>query len=115
MDNRFGSIPDISDFTFTKLVDIASPKLLEASLGGKVYDKVVMHECNSDSKSYIEYTLHKAIVSGYDVEGVSDENSAHTRLQETFKINAVKIEMRYLPQNSTPVSTGYDLEKAALV
>jgi type VI secretion system secreted protein Hcp len=114
VDNRFGSIPAISDFTFTKLADVASPKVLEASLGGMVYDKVVMHVCDSDSKSYIEYTLHKAIVSGYDLEGVDAVDGAHTRLQETFTINAVKIEMRYLVKNGAAMSAGYDLEKAAL-
>jgi len=115
VDDRYGSIPEISDFTFTKLADISSPKILEASLGGKVYDKVVMHVCNSESDSYIEYTLHKAIISGYDLEGANAEDGSHTRLQETFNINAIKLEMRYMPKSGAPVSTGYDLEKAALV
>lgn len=109
--DRISTIPHISDFTMTKNVDIASPKILEASLGGKVFDKVVVHVCNTDQKPYIEYTLHKAIIRSYDVEGDDSDTQSHSQIKEVFTINAVKIEMRYMPAGSTPLSAGYDLEK----
>jgi len=112
-DDRIGAIPYISDFTLTKLVDIASPKLLEASLGGKVFDKVVIHVCNTDKKPYVEYTLHKAIIGAYDLEGKDSAARAHSLLREVFTINAVKLEMRHISGN-TALSTGYDLEKVAM-
>lgn len=112
--DRCGSVPSISDFTFTKLADVSSPKILESSLCAKVYDKVVMHVCNNDQKPYIELTLYKAIISNYDLEGIDAEEGVFTRLQETFNINAVKVEMRYIPHNATAISTGYDLEKMAM-
>lgn len=114
VNDRSGSIPSVSDFVLTKLADISSPKLLGANLGGKVFDKVIIHACNNDQKPYIEYTLHKAMVSTYDVEGKNSEVGAHTRIQETITLNATKIEMRYLPANGTPVSIGYDLETVEL-
>jgi len=112
--DRITSIPVVSNFVMSKLADVSSPKLLEASLGGKVFDKVVIHVCNSDSKPYVEYTLHKAIVGQYDMNGSDSAATANTHLKETFSLNATKVEMRYLPANGTPLSTAYDQELAQL-
>lgn len=111
---RFSSKPSLSDFVLTKKTDISSPKLFGANVGGKVFDKVLIHVCNSDQTPMIEYTLSKVIVSSYDIAGKTSEIGSHTQIQEVITLNAVKIEMRFLPQNGTPVSVGYDQEKAAL-
>jgi len=113
-DDRYTAIPSLSDFIFTKLADVSSPKLLSASLGGKVYDKVVIHVCNNDAKPFIEYTLNKAIISHYDVNASDSQQGANTRIKETFAINATKVEMRYVPKGGTPLSTSYDQETVTL-
>jgi type VI secretion system Hcp family effector len=111
--DRITSIPAVSNFVLSKLTDVASPKILEASLSGKVFDKVVIHVCNTDEKPYIEYTLHKAIVSQYDMNATDSDTASHSHLQEMFSLNATKIEMRYMPQGGAPLSTAYDQEKVA--
>ena len=112
--DRVTNIPTVSNFVLSKLADVASPKLLEASLSGKVFDKVVIHVCNSDAKPYVQYTLHKAIVSQYDMNAADSDAGSHSHLQEVFALNATKIEMRYLPHNGTPLSTAYDQELAQM-
>lgn len=114
VNDRYTGIPSLSDFVLSKLADISSPKLLEASLGGKVFDKVVIHFCNNDQKPYIEYTLHKAVVNNYEINASNSLAVSHTHLKELFSLNAVKIEMRYLPAQGTPMSTAYDQETAQL-
>jgi type VI secretion system secreted protein Hcp len=106
--DRNTGIPAISNFVLTKLIDASSPKILEASLSGKVFDKVVVHICNSDAKPFVEYTLHKAIVSQYDMDASNAQNISQSNLHETFSLNATKIEMRYMPEGSAPMSTAYD-------
>lgn len=114
VDDRYAGIPSLSDFVLSKLADVSSPKLLEASLGGKVFDKVMIHVCNNDKKPYIEYTLHKAIVSNYEIDAANSHSISATKLEEYFSLNATKIEMRYLPANGTPMSAAYDQETATL-
>ena len=40
--DRISHIPSVSNFILSKLADVASPKLLEASLSGKVFNKVII-------------------------------------------------------------------------
>jgi type VI secretion system secreted protein Hcp len=112
--NRSSSKPSISHFVLSKLADNASPKLLEANLGGKVFSKVVIHVCQGAQKPVIEYTLSNVVVCHYDIQASVSVSSTHERLVEQFSLNAIEIEMRYFPQNGTPISTSYDQETAQL-
>jgi type VI secretion system secreted protein Hcp len=119
--DREHGIPKISDFIITKNLDKASPYLFEQSLVGTSLGDVKIDACGASdgSDKYLQYTFSDVIVSHYDINGISSEDS-NDKPVETLRLNFTKVEMKYIPRNSkneplSPVSTGYDIEKASKI
>lgn len=66
----------VSDFTFSRTIDKASPKLFEACAQGKVFAKVEVHVTASYTDSgrvtYDAYNLEHAQIISYQVTSASD-------------------------------------------
>ncbi|MBI3897376.1 MAG: type VI secretion system tube protein Hcp [Gammaproteobacteria bacterium] len=103
----------ITDLEFTKLMDIASPKLfLEACCGtGKdITLELTKTGQGQGADTYMAYTLKKALISHYGVGGNAQDI---TRPMETLTISFTSIETRYTPYDdngkvTAPMSVGFD-------
>ena len=113
--DREATAPSISEVVFSKMMDESSPKLFtEACIGkGK---KVEIHLCKTDDdlKTYMEYTLHEVMISGYQVSSGGD------RPTEQISLSFAKIEMNAIPyedsaKGGSPIRAGYDLAQAVMV
>jgi len=95
--DRESSNAIITDLTFKKFMDKATAKLfLEACCGrGK---KIIIHLTKTGSGSgadtFMEYTLHNALISDYKMAAWDDDLD---RPIEKLKISFVKLETRYTP------------------
>lgn len=103
------------DFTITKYVDIASPKLAEAVSTGKAIKKVTidMMRQSGDSKvKYMAINLEEVVISS--VHAASNGADLHT---ETVGLNYAKIDWTYTQQKRADGAGGgnttakYDLTK----
>jgi len=110
---REATAPNISEVMVTKQLDGTSPLLFQESLVGKgTTAKLDLVETGEDQLStFLEVTLHNAMISGYSVAGKGD------RPQETININFTKIEYKYTPHDDqhkpgSSVAVGYDLTLA---
>lgn len=108
--NREASEPSVSNVTLSKLMDSASPKLFTESCTGAAGKKVEIHlvSTGSPGNTYVEYTLHNALISGYSVSTGGDRPS------ESVSISFTKLEYKFIPYDDknkagTPVSVSYDL------
>ena len=108
--NREASEPSISEVTFTKLMDGASPYLLEEATTGTRGKNVKIHLVSTGSAAdeYCEYKLENSLISGYSI--VTDGD----RPMESVTINFTKVEMKFTPYDpdhkpKPPVMVGYDM------
>lgn len=108
--NREASEPSVSEVTISKLMDSASPKLFTESATGAAGKKVQIHlvSTGSPGNTYVEYTLHNALVSSYSVSTSGDRPS------ESVSISFTKLEYKFIPYDDknkagTPISVSYDL------
>lgn len=119
--DREHGVPKISDFIITKTLDMSSPYLFEQSLVGTSLGDVKIDACgaSNDSDKYLQYTFSDVIVSHYDINGISSDNSNDKPI-ETLRLNFTKIEMKYIPRNSnnvalSPISAGYNITTATKI
>ncbi len=104
---------DFQDFTFTKLMDSASPLLSKSCFGGEHIDTVDIELCRAgtDKVVYMTYKLTNVIVSNVSISG-GDEGEPI----ESVSINYGKIELSYTKQSRTGggasgnVVAGWNLE-----
>lgn len=111
-DRQVGT-PTFRGVTITKKVDKATPYLFTKSCGDTAIDQVVIEECRGENEiaPFATYTLSDVIISSYENSGVASDNGvADTR--ETLQLNYSKVEIKVKPKNGSPVSSGFDLEKA---
>lgn len=108
--NREASEPSISEVTISKQLDASSSKLLVEACTGAAGKKVEIHlvSTGSPGNTYVEYTLHNALISGYSISSAGDRPS------ESVSINFTKIEFKQTPYDQankagTPVTVSYDL------
>ncbi|MEO3389461.1 type VI secretion system tube protein Hcp [Mesorhizobium sp. CAU 1741] len=108
--NREASEPSISEVVVTKMLDASSSKLFVESCTGAAGKKVEIHlvSTGSPGNTYVEYTLHNALISGYSLSTGGDRPS------ESISINFTKIEYKHIPYDEankagTPVTVSYDL------
>lgn len=100
----------LSDFTFTKSLDKASCKIIEAVCAGKHISQVVLtlHRAGGDKLKYFEITLEEVIISNYS-QHVNDGVPS-----ETISLNYGRIKTTYTQQSRTNgggagnVSGGWD-------
>lgn len=111
--NRESSSPSVSEVTLSKEMDNASPKLFNAALRGQAKEVVIEFTRTQKDKleTFLTYTLHDTMVSGYSVSSGGDRPS------ESLSLNFTKIEMKYIPMDETGANKDaetimYDLTKA---
>ncbi|HVW54544.1 MAG TPA: type VI secretion system tube protein Hcp [Rhizobiaceae bacterium] len=108
--NREASEPSVSEVVVTKMMDIASTKLLTEAVTGRDGKTVEIHfvTTGNPGMTYAEYKLTGALISGYSV------SSGGERPSESISINFTKIEYKMTPYDDknkagTPVTVSYDL------
>jgi type VI secretion system secreted protein Hcp len=100
----------LSDFTFTKSLDKASCKIIEAVCAGKHLSEVVLtlHRAGGDKFKYFEITLEEVIISNYS------QNANDGVPGETISLNYGRIKTTYTQQSRADgsgagnVSGGWD-------
>lgn len=104
---------DFQDFSFTKQLDKASPKLALACADGTHIATILVEICRAgtDKIKFMEYKLTDCIVSGVSTSGGGEFPA------ESVSINYGKIEWAYSQQKrqgggaAGNVAAGWDLEK----
>ncbi|MGZ9708511.1 Hcp family type VI secretion system effector [Pseudomonas sp. GNP013] len=92
----------VSDFSFTKALDKASCKLIEASCAGQHLKEVVLtlHRAGGEKLKYFEITLEEVIISDYS------HSAADGVPTETISLNYGRIKTTYTQQKRGDGSGG---------
>lgn len=106
---------DFQDFSFSKQIDKASPKLALACADGTHINTVLVELCRSgtDKVKFMEYKLTNCIISGVTTSG----NGGGDFPSENVNIDFGKMEWSYTQQKrqgggaAGNVAAGWDLEK----
>lgn len=90
----------MQDFTFTKKVDKAGPKLFQACATGEPIPNVVLtcRKAGKDQQEYLKITFGDVLISSYQITSPNEEG--HIVPMETFALNFAKIEFDYKAQKS---------------
>ena len=113
---RESSAPSVSEITVSKMMDLATPKLLNESLQGE--GKTVIIDFTKTEKGklvvYQTYTLTNNMISGYSTSSGGDKPS------ESLSLNFTKIEYKNTPTKpdgtaGSPETVTYDLALAKVV
>jgi type VI secretion system secreted protein Hcp len=107
---------DFGDFTISKTLDKASPKLMLACADGTHIDEITLELCRAggDKLKYMEYKLTDAMVTSVEPGGMAQ---ADTLPVERISFNFGKIELTYTHQDRAGgrgkgnVAAGWDLRK----
>ena len=73
--DRDTGLPMLSELSITKLIDKASPLLMQAALENKTYSLVKMHVCRSGSSNitaYQEWEFKNVMISQYEIQQDED-------------------------------------------
>ncbi len=118
--NRETSMPKVGEFILSKPIDKSSPVLLKASCCGVLSSQAVLHACHSDDglQEYLQYILHDALISHYDISGVSVNKD--DEIYEKLHISFSRVEMKFTPIDGsnmpeTPIVGGYDISEATYI
>lgn len=93
-----GGKVNVSDLTFTKFVDKATPGLLKACFNGKHIPKAEFHVLKAGGDSpvlYLKYILTDIIVSSYNSGGAA---GGLDRIEETVTFNFREVKIEYTQQ-----------------
>jgi type VI secretion system secreted protein Hcp len=96
------------DFTITKFVDKASPKLYEAVSNGKHFSKAKIEVCRAGGSQvkFLEITLEEVMVSGVHLNSHGSTKDGSELPTETVTLNYGKIEWIYTQQKRKDGSGG---------
>jgi type VI secretion system secreted protein Hcp len=102
---------NFGDFSITKLVDMASPKIFEAGCTGRHIPEVIVEVCRAggDKQKYLVIKMQQVLITSYVHDGGSDFPV------EGVSFNPGKFTMEYIRQSrvdGTPggsVMAGWDL------
>ena len=104
-----------SDYSFVKMFDKASPKLMEMCCNGSHIPKIVLtcRKAGKDQQEYLKVEFSDAFVSSYQVGGSSGGGVIPT---DSISLNFSKIEMTYKEQKKDGTLGGstqgkYDFKK----
>ncbi|MET1023457.1 MAG: type VI secretion system tube protein Hcp [Pseudoxanthomonas sp.] len=93
------------DFGFTKRIDGASPKLMQAAARGDVLKKVVLSAAKATGQGgqadYLTITFENCFISGYTAQ--SSENGV---VNDSFTLNVGKVTYEYKPQKADGTLSG---------
>lgn len=111
-----GGKVNVSDITFTKLVDIATADLIKACTSGRHIKKaelVVRKAGGAKSIEYLKITMEEVLVSSYNTGGSNDDLD---RVQETLSFNFARFNMEYTQQDEKggkkgSTKAGWDIAK----
>ena len=113
--DREASAPSISEVTITKVMDKASPKLMQQALwgDGKLV-KIDLVKTGTQLEVYAKYELENCLISGYSVSTGGD------RPTESISFNFTKITYTFTEESNkndalSPEVVGYDLGKAKTI
>jgi type VI secretion system secreted protein Hcp len=109
-----GERADFSEFSFSKLLDRATPELTLACAAGAHFDKIVIEICRAghNKVKFMEYTLFNCIVSA-----ISTASAAGEFPVDEVAVNFGRILWCYTQQSRTGgaavgnIATGWSLEK----
>jgi len=104
------------EFEFTKRIDAASAKLMQACASGQHFPEVTLtcRRAGGAQAEFLKIKLEQVIVSGYESSG--GENSYKDTLPiDTFYLNFAKITYNYKAQNAdgtegANTQTGWDVQ-----
>ena len=96
------------DFTITKFVDKASPKLYEAVSNGKHFSKAKIEVCRAGGSQvkFLEITLEEVMVSGVQLNSHGSSKDGQELPTESVTLNYGKIEWIYTQQKRKDGSGG---------
>ena len=102
------------DFSFQKLIDKASPKLMLACAGGDHIKKAVLtcRKAGKEQQEFLKVTFSDVLVSSYQTGG---HGEGDVRPLDSIALNFAKIEFDYKEQKADgslggSVKTGWDLK-----
>ncbi len=110
---RETSAPQMTEFSVTKQMDEASPKIFQEACSGQA-KKVQIHlvrTANDKLQTYMEYELDNCLVSAYSVSSGGDAPT------EALAFAYTKVTMKFTHWDKsnkpgTPIAASYDLETA---
>lgn len=103
--DRDTSNPSISEVTFSKSLDVASPELFMQAICGKSLGKAELHFIQTGGaaakgQTYLKLEFEEAIVSSYSMSSGGDRPS------ESFSLNFTKITYQYDKYDGDKVAAG---------
>ena len=102
---RKGSL-EVSDVVVTKVLDKATPKLMEAAAKGKVFSKVEIHMTatygDAGEQTYLAIELENVQVTSYSISGASE----HGVPTEQISLNFEEIKVTYSDNDESGRSKG---------
>ena len=95
-----------SEFTITKYVDAASPKLLEACCNGKVFKEVVIDLVRKSNRpsTFVEIKLQDCVISSITDDGRTTAEPSSP--EESVRLAYGKIEFTYTKQKPDGTAAG---------
>lgn len=91
----------ISDFTFMKWMDAASPYLALACMQGKAFEEIVFMARKDSGEAHLDYlevTLKKCIITSYQMSQTSEEEEGNDMVKEAVNISFEGITYKYVVQ-----------------
>ena len=115
MANREASRPSISEITVTKVVDKATPLLIQESTVGTKGKKVLIHFVTTGGdqlEEFLSYTLEDTLISSYSIGASSDGEPG-----ETLSLSFSQFEVAFTEAGETNARSGkgrfgYDIAQA---
>lgn len=107
--NREASEPQVSEVTFTQVMDVGSVTLFQEACTGHDGKDCLIHlvSTGTPGRTYAEFKLYNTLVSGYSMSTGGD------RPVESVSLNFTKIEFKHITYDEkgkgTPSSAHYDL------
>ncbi|WP_149141254.1 Hcp family type VI secretion system effector [Gemmobacter caeruleus] len=91
----------LSDFTFFKWFDAASPYLALACARGKSFSEIVFTARKDSGDAHLDYliiTLTNCIISGYSMSQNAPEDSSPELISERIGVSYEKVAIKYVVQ-----------------
>jgi type VI secretion system secreted protein Hcp len=91
----------LSDFSFNKWLDAASPYLMLACAKGKSFKEIVFTARKDSGDAHLDYliiTLENCIISSYNMQQNAPEEGSNELVSETISVSYEKVTFKYVVQ-----------------
>jgi type VI secretion system secreted protein Hcp len=91
----------LSDFSFNKWLDAASPYLMLACAKGKSFAEIVFTARKDSGDAHLDYliiTLENCIISSYNMQQNAPEEGSNELVSETISVSYEKVTFKYVVQ-----------------